>query len=246
MRKILIFGATSAIAEATARRFAAKGDALFLIARDAAKLEATAADLRVRGAAKIETVTMDALDYERHDVAIAGAADALGGLDVALIAHGSMPDQRSLETSFEAARLEIEVNALSIISLLTHLANRFERQGHGVIAVISSVAGERGRQSNYVYGASKAAVTVFLGGLRNRLHSKGVAVVTIKPGFVDTPMTAHLSKGGPLWASPARVARGIERAILRRRDVVYVPGFWAPIMWVVRAIPEALFKRLKL
>jgi decaprenylphospho-beta-D-erythro-pentofuranosid-2-ulose 2-reductase len=246
VRKILIFGATSAIAEATARRFAAKGDALFLIARDTANLAATAEDLRVRGAVKVETLVMDALDYDRHAAAITSASDTLGGLDVALIAHGTLPDQKGCEVSSEATRREIEVNALSTISLLTHLANRFEAQGSGIIAAISSVAGERGRQSNYVYGASKAAVTVFLGGLRNRLHTKGVAVVTIKPGFVDTPMTAHFAKGGPLWASPERVARGIERAILRRRDVVYVPAFWAAIMWLVRAIPERLFKRLKL
>lgn len=246
MRRVLLIGATSTIAEATARRFAAAGDALFLVARDAAKLDAVAADLRVRGAARIETLAMDALDYDRHAAAIEAAFAALGGLDVALIAYGTLPEQRDCEASFETTRHELDVNAVSVISLLTHLANRMEKEGHGTIAVISSVAGDRGRASNYVYGAAKGAVNLFLGGLRNRLYRRGVRVLTVKPGFVDTPMTAKFKKGGPLWAMPDRVARAIVRAIDRGKDVAYVPGFWAVIMWVIRAIPERLFKRLKL
>jgi decaprenylphospho-beta-D-erythro-pentofuranosid-2-ulose 2-reductase len=246
MRRVLLIGATSTIAEATARRLATAGDALFLVARDAAKLDAVAADLRVRGAARIETLVMDALDYDRHAAAIEAAFAALGGLNVALIAHGTLPEQGDCEASFETTRREIELNALSAISLLTHLANRMEKEGSGTIAVISSVAGDRGRASNYVYGASKGAVNLFLGGLRNRLYRRGVRVLTIKPGFVDTPMTAKFKKGGLLWATPDRVARDIVRAIDRGKDVAYVPAFWAVIMWVIRAIPERLFKRLKL
>jgi decaprenylphospho-beta-D-erythro-pentofuranosid-2-ulose 2-reductase len=131
------------------------------------------------------------------------------------------------------------------MSVLTHLANRFERQGFGTIAVISSVAGDRGRQSNYVYGAAKGAVSIFMQGLRNRLHPRGVQVLTIKPGFVDTPMTAAFPKG-ILWARPQQVARGICEAIEKKRDVVYLPWFWSPIMGVIRGLPEALFKRLRL
>ena len=126
------------------------------------------------------------------------------------------------------------------------LARCFEARGAGQLAVISSVAGDRGRQSNYVYGAAKGMVSLFLQGLRNRLFASGVHVLTIKPGFVDTPMTAHIKKGGPLWASPEQVAKGIVWAIDRRRDVAYVPGFWRPIMAVIRALPESVFKRLHL
>lgn len=245
MRKIMIIGATSAIAEATARLFARKGDRLFLVARNAERLHAMADDLRVRGADRVGTAVMDVLDYQRH-ADVAGEAEAeLDGLDTVLVAHGTLPDQEACQRSFEQTRHELEINCLSVISLLTHLANRFEAQRYGTLAVVSSVAGDRGRQSNYVYGTSKAAVTSFLQGLRNRLYPAAIHVLTVKPGFVDTPMTTRFSKG-PLWAKPETVAAGIYRAIERRRDVVYVPGFWRLVMLVIRAIPEPLFKRLKL
>jgi len=245
MRRILIFGATSALAEATARRFAKGGNGFFLVARDRGKLESVIDDLRVRGAAQVEGSVADARDFDRHQALVDDAFKALNGLDTALIAHGTLPDQRDCEKSFEAARQEFEINALAVMSLLTHLANRFERQGFGTIAVISSVAGDRGRQTNYVYGASKGAVSIFMQGLRNRLHSRGVHVLTVKPGFVDTPMTSTFSKG-VLWARPEHVAKGIYNAIEKKRDVVYLPWFWSPIMRVIRAVPESIFKRLKL
>jgi len=245
MRRILIFGATSALAEATARRFAQDGNRFFQVARDRVKLEALIDDLRVRGAAQVEGCVADARDFDRHQALVDDAFEALNGLDTALIAHGTLPDQRGCEASFQAARREFEINALGVMSLLTHLANRFERQGFGTIAVISSVAGDRGRQSNYVYGASKGAVSIFMQGLRNRLHSRGVRVLTIKPGFVDTPMTSAFDKG-PLWVRPDNVAKGIYDAIEKNRDVVYLPWFWSPIMGVIRALPEAIFKRLRL
>jgi len=245
MRRILIVGATSAIAEATARLFAQAGDQLLLAARDRAKLEIVGADLRVRGASQVELFELDVLDYAQHPVVLDEAVARLGGLDVLLVAHGTLPDQAACQASFDTARREFEVNALSVLSLLTHAANRFEPQRSGTIAVISSVAGERGRQSNYLYGAAKGAVSLFLQGLRNRLERQGVQVVTILPGFVDTPMTAAFPKG-PLWASPETVARDIERAIEKGRDVVYTPWFWRFIMLVIRLIPERIFKRLSL
>jgi decaprenylphospho-beta-D-erythro-pentofuranosid-2-ulose 2-reductase len=245
MRRILIFGATSALAEATARRFAIDGNSFFLVARDRGKLEAVADDLPVRGAAQVAAAVADALDFGRHQALVDEASEALSGLDTALIAHGTLPDQKACEQSFEAARREFEINALAVMSLLTHVANRFERQGFGTIAVISSVAGDRGRQSNYVYGAGKGAVSIFMQGLRNRLHSRGIHVLTIKPGFVDTPMTTAFRKG-ILWARPQQVAKGIYEAIEKKKDVVYLPWFWLPIMGVIRGLPEAIFKRLKL
>jgi short-subunit dehydrogenase len=245
MRRILIFGATSALAEATARLFATGDNSFFLVARDAAKLEAVADDLRVRGAAQVAAAVADALEFDRHQTVVKEACEALGGLDTVLIAHGTLPDQKSCEQSFETARREFEINALAVMSLLTHVANRFEGQGFGTIAVISSVAGDRGRRSNYVYGAAKGAVSIFMQGLRNRLHRRGVHVLTIKPGFVDTPLTAAFPKGF-LWARPQQVARGIHEAIEKKKDVVYLPWFWSPIMVVIRGLPEVIFKRLRL
>lgn len=245
MQKILIVGATSAIAEATARLWAARGDALFLVGRNAARLETIAADLRVRGAAAVGCFTMDATDSATHAAMLDGVTAALGGLDVALIAHGTLPDQNACEASVELTLQEIDNNGLSVVALATLLAARFEAQGHGTLAAISSVAGDRGRQSNYVYGAAKGMVSLFLQGLRNRLAKKGVQVLTIKPGFVDTPMTASFKKGA-LWAQPDDIARGILRAIEQRRDEVYLPGFWRLIMAIIRHIPERIFKRLSL
>jgi len=140
---------------------------------------------------------------------------------------------------------EFTTNCASVISLLRILADYFEQQRRGCIAVISSVAGDRGRQSNYVYGAAKGAVTVFLQGLRNRLYKSGVAVVTIKPGTVDTPMTAGMKKG-LLFASASSVGQGIYKAMLARKEVVYLPWFWRPIMFIIRSIPEPIFKKLSL
>ena len=245
MKKILIIGATSAIAEATARLWAARGAALFLGGRRAERLETIAADLRVRGAASVDCFAMDACDAAAQETMLRAAEKALGGLDVTLIAHGSLPDQKACEASVELTLKEIDTNALSVITLATRLAERFEKQGSGTLAVISSVAGDRGRQSNYVYGAAKGMVSLFLQGLRNRLARKGVQVVTIKPGFVDTPMTAAFPKGA-LWAKPETIARGIVRAVERGADEVYLPGFWRIIMLVIRHIPERVFKRMAL
>lgn len=245
MANICIVGATSAIAEATTRHFAARGDHLFLVGRSPDKLAMIADDMRVRGAAQVETFVLDVNDLDRHTEMLDAAEAAFGPLDVVLIAHGTLPDQRECEQSVAKTLEAFQTNAISTIALLTEIANRFEARGRGVIAVISSVAGDRGRQSNYVYGAAKGAVNIFTQGLRNRLAKKGVAVVTIKPGFVDTPMTAHLPKNA-LFASPEYVGARIFKAIERREDVVYVPWFWFIIMTIIRHIPERIFKRLNL
>ncbi len=248
LNRIAVFGATSAIASACARVFVAQGRHLFLVGRDPNKLEALVQDLRCRATQGqvIAAAQADLCDLSRHDALLGQAEEALGGLDAILVAHGTLSDQAACERSVALMAQEVHTNALSVASLLTLAANRFEAKGRGTIAAISSVAGDRGRKSNYVYGASKGFVTLFLQGLRNRLHAKGVRVVTLKPGFVDTPMTARFEKKGLLWASPERVARGIVRAMDRGADEVYLPWFWRPIMWVIRHIPERLFKRLSL
>ncbi|MFQ5576520.1 MAG: SDR family oxidoreductase [Anaerolineae bacterium] len=244
-RKVLVVGATSAIAQHTARLFAAAGDEIFLAGSNSDKLDAVANDLNVRGAPRVESFTLDLNDVDRHPDLLNRAVEALGGLDTVLIAHGTLSDQSACQQSVTRTTQELQTNFLSAVSLLTLLANRFEAQGYGTIAVISSVAGDRGRQSNYVYGAAKAGVSAFLQGLRNRLHRAGVTVITIKPGFVDTPMTAHLEKG-PLYVGPDVIARGIYRAIQTGQDVVYLPWFWWGIMAVIKHIPEEIFKKLNL
>lgn len=243
MRKVLIVGASSAIAEAVARLFAAQGDMLYLAGRRAEALEAIAADLRVRGAARAQTEVMDANTIERHAALLDNADAALGGLDTVLIAHGTLSDQAACQKSVALTFQELHTNALSVIALLTLVATRFEAQRSGTIAVISSVAGDRGRQSNYVYGTAKAAVSTFLSGLRQRLHKSSVHVVTIKPGFVDTPMTREFPKG-LLWAQPERVARDIVTAMEKGKDVVYTPGFWRVIILIIKSLPEKIFKSL--
>ncbi len=243
--RVLVVGATSAIAAETARIYAAYGARLFLTARNAERLEAVAADLRVRGASAVETAVLDVTDRARCEEAVERAWGAFGGLDVALVAHGVLPDQVRCQASVTATLATIEVNFISTVALLTPLANRFEAARHGCLAVITSVAGDRGRQSNYIYGAAKGGLDRFLEGLRNRLFPAGVAVVTLKPGFVDTPMTAGL-KQGPLFASAQRAGLAVYRAVERRRDIAYIPWFWRPIMAIIRALPEAAFKRLRL
>lgn len=245
MRKTLIIGATSAIAQATAKLFAESGDTLYLVGRDQSKLKIIADDLSVRGATNVFTEMLDVLDFDRHKVVIDSAIEKLDGIDLVLIAHGTLPDQKACEQSFEFTRKEIEINAMSVVSLLTKLANYFEQKKSGTIAVISSVAGDRGRQSNYVYGSAKGMVSVFLQGLRNRLYKSGVNVLTIKPGFVDTPMTIAFKKG-ILWSSPKKIAFGIFVAINKKRSIVYLPIYWRIIMSVINMIPEKLFRQLKL
>jgi short-subunit dehydrogenase len=247
MKKILVMGATSAIAEATARMFAQRGDALFLVGRKADVLEAMAADLRVRGAGTVGLQVMDANDFSGHEAMLNLAESTLGGLDVVLIAHGTLGDQKASEASVDMTLRELNTNGVSVVALLTLVANRFEQRRAGTIVVISSVAGDRGRQSNYVYGSAKALVTAFTSGLRNRLFPLGIPVITIKPGFVDTPMTAGIKKGGPLWAKPQQIAAGIVNAVDKgAATVLYLPWFWRWIMLIIRSVPESIFRKLKL
>jgi short-subunit dehydrogenase len=244
-QRVFVFGATSAIAMATQRLLCELGSSsFFLVGRHVDRLEAVASDLRARGASLVNTAAADLDDTASHPSLIAQGIEALGGMDLALLAHGVLGDQQRDEASYSATEAVLLTNVLSPISLLTWLANYCEREKHGSLAVISSVAGDRGRQSNYIYGASKAALTAFLSGLRNRLHSSGVQVLTIKPGFVATPMTAHM-KLGPLAATPEQVAAGIVKAIRKKRDVVYLPWFWRILLGIIKAIPERIFKGLK-
>ena len=193
-RKILVLGATSGIAEATCRIWAAQGASLFLVARNAEKLAAVAADLRTRGASYVDTAVADLDDTEKHPQLLSHAVNSLTGMDIAYLAHGILGDQAEGERDFNAAAQILYTNLMAPVSLLTWLANFCVQRRSGTLAVISSVAGDRGRKSNYVYGSSKAGLSAFLGGLRNRVDREGVTVLTIKPGPTRTAMTAGMPK----------------------------------------------------
>lgn len=244
-KRILIIGATSAIAEATARLYAAEAAHLYLVARDLAHLQAIAQDLKIRGAGTVLTGTLDVSELAAHAPVIDKAFSAFDGIDVTLIAHGTLPDQARCDTDASYALREFKINGTATIALAARISCKLDEQGSGTLAVISSVAGDRGRASNYLYGSAKAAVSTYLSGLRQRLNARGINVITIKPGFVDTPMTSNFKKG-PLWAKPELVAHGIVHAIDKNKAIVYLPWFWRWIMLVIKHIPTFVFRRIRL
>lgn len=242
MRRVVVFGASSAIAAEVVTTWAARGDRLHLVARDPQRLAAVAAGCK--GAAGVTTTTADFTDLERAASLVDEAAAALAGpIDLVFIAHGELGDQQRSEHDPAEAVRSLQVNLVSVVALLVPAAALLERQQAGAIAVITSVAGERGRPRNYTYGTAKGALNVYLQGLRSRLRPAGVAVTTLKLGPVDTPMTTHHQKNA-LFATRARAARDIVRAIDRRAGEVFVPWYWAFIMAIVRNTPEPLFQRL--
>jgi hypothetical protein len=244
-KNILIIGATSAIAEASARTWAAEGAQFYLIGRNPDKLALVSKDLESRGA-RVTAAELDVCDFGRHASALERAFQTLARVDVVLLAHGDLPDQARCEQSEAAALTALNVNAASVMSLLTLIANHMQRQRGGVIVVLGSVAGDRGRKSNYVYGACKALVATFMEGLAGRLRTCRVRVITIKPGFVDTPMTAHFKKG-LLWAKPESIAAIIHaKAASGASGTYYAPRFWWAIMAVIRSLPAAILYRLNI
>lgn len=244
--KLLIIGATSVLAQETAKIFAQDNASFVLVARNAEKLHMVAEDLRQKGAHKILEIVMNVNEFDRYASTLEQAVLTMGGLDIAFIAHGSASEQRSCEQNLDLLREDIQTNFVSTASLLMVIADFFERQQKGTIAVISSVAGDRGRRNQYIYASSKAALTVFLQGLRQRLYAAGVAVVTIKLGLVDTPMTSYLknSKRRILFTKPANVARSIYKAIKNKKEEIYLPWFWKYIMAAIKMIPESVFKKV--
>jgi short-subunit dehydrogenase len=242
---ILIVGATSAMAYEAAKCFAADGASLYLVARNAQKLSAVRDDLLVRGAQRVDSFVLDMTDITHHQELFDAAISALGGLDMLLLAYGSLEIQRELQASVERTVHSLTDNFVSPIAFLTIAANYFEERKAGCIAIIGSVAGDRGRQANYVYGAAKGGLHTFAQGLRNRLYKSGVRVLTIKPGPVDTPMTVTHKKN-PLFISAERAGKRIYKAMKGREDVIYLPWFWREIMTGLISLPEMIFKRTNL
>lgn len=244
-RKILIIGATSAIAQEVAKIYAEANDDLYLVARNELRLQSVANDLQLRCKGRVISHALDLNHVDQHATIIEHLTKEFGDLDIVLIAHGVLPNQTACEADFSETAASLQTNFLSVVSLLTLFANYFESKKKGSIAVITSVAGDRGRQSNYVYGTAKGALNIFLQGLSNRLAKSNVNVLTIKPGFVDTPMTRDYKKG-LLWTSPQFVAKKIVSAVDKKCSMIYVPFYWYYIMKVIKAIPEVLFRRLSL
>jgi short-subunit dehydrogenase len=242
---VLILGATSSIARHAAAALARRGRPLFLAARDAVELERMAADLRIRYGASIACEPFDAEDYDNHGAFFEEVLKRSGGLAGVVLTFGYLGEQERAARDFRECERVIARNFTGAVSVLNLCADYLESRRGGFVVAVSSVAGDVGRQSNYLYGAAKAGLNVYLQGLRNRLHLSGVRVVTIKPGFVDTPMTF----GRPrlfLVASPRTVGERIARAAERGNEVVYVPWFWHPVMLTLRLLPERLRKRMKL
>jgi short-subunit dehydrogenase len=238
--RVLILGATSAIAAEVAKIYAQRGARLHLVGRNSEKLASLLAALPPGSASSAQA---DFADLGRAAAIVHESIAALGGVDLALIAHGDLGDQLESERSFAAAEATIVANFTSVVALLVPLANHLETARTGTLGVITSVAGERGRPRNYTYGASKGALNVYLQGLRTRLVPAGVKVTTLKLGPVDTPMTREHRKH-LLFATPSGVARGIVAALDAGTPEVYLPRYWAAIMAAVRLVPERLFQAL--
>ena len=243
MQNVLIFGASSAIAAEVAELYARRGDRLHLVARNPDKLAAVAKRCEVGFGTVVTTANADLSLVEQNEALVKQAVLELGGVDVALIAHGDLGDQLESERSFAEAERILRINFTSVVSLLIPLANHMEAERPGRLAVITSVAGDRGRPRNYTYGAAKGALNIYLQGLRTRLYASGVSVTTLKLGPVDTPMTRDHRKT-PLFGKPAAVARDIVKAIDARTHEAYVPAYWRAIMPLVKGTPEGLFQRL--
>jgi len=247
-QKIVILGALSAIAEAAARQWAEQSAHLTLVGRDAARLDVVAADLRVRGATvKARTADLATCNPEEvFDQVVAG----LDRVDTVLLSYGILGDQSRAETSLEEAQRIVATNFTSAASWCLAVANVLEVQGHGTLIVVGSVAGDRGRASNYVYGAAKGGLALLVGGIAHRLARSGASAVVVKPGFVDTPMTAHVMKKGLLWTKPETIGKAIVRIASRARPpgraVVYAPFYWRWIMLAIRTAPTALFHKTRL
>lgn len=243
MKFVLIIGAGSGIAKATATQFAKAGFGLYLAGRNIEDLKKTASDLSIRYNITATALYFDVLVYETH-------VSFFTGLDpkpsVVITAAGLLGDQTEAQNDFSAAQRTLDTNLTGLVSILNIAANHFETEGKGSIIGISSVAGDRGRMKNYIYGAAKAGFTAYLSGLGQRLQKKGVFVMSVQPGFVKTKMLEGIETPKPLTADPDQVGKLIYNGWKARKPLIYTPGYWRMIMFVVRSIPERIFRKLDL
>ena len=243
MAYVLILGASSDVAIACGHEFAKNGYDLYLAGRDMTALKAHAADFQIRYQVKAQAIAFDALQFEQHP-AFYEALDPQPQITICVF--GLLGDQAESEKNWTDCKKVMDSNYTGAVSILNCVANDYEASKKGTIVGISSVAGERGRQSNYIYGSAKAGFTAYLSGLRNRLTSSRVHVVTVKPGFINTKMTESLKLPKPITAEPGHLGRAIFKAVKNRKNVIYVLPLWRLIMLIIRNIPEGIFKKLKL
>tara|TARA_R110000764_G_scaffold44666_1_gene100558 strand:- start:5272 stop:6012 length:741 start_codon:yes stop_codon:yes gene_type:complete len=246
MKRILIVGATSAISIACAKKWASEGSKFFLVGRNSERLDSVRLDLLSRGADSVSNYIMDINDIEAHEEMIEHGLIFLEQIDLFFNATGTLPNQYECSKNIKYLLKEFQGNALSVIALIALVANQLEKQKCGTIAIITSVAGDRGRPSNYIYGSAKAAVSIYCEGLRAQLFKNGVHLLDIKPGFIKTPMTKDLDFPEILISTPDKAAICIDKALKNNNNIVYVPGFWFYIMKVIKSIPTFIFKRLNL
>lgn len=244
-QRIVILGAASAIAESAARLWAARRTRLILVGRDQARLKSIAANLDTLGARETIVWPLDCATAAAA-VELDRMTQALGGLDILLLAYGVLGDQAELERDPAAAANLIQVNFTSAAAWCMATSAIFEKQRAGALLVIGSVAGDRGRRSNFVYGATKGGLARLVEGIAHKLAPLGARAIVIKPGFVDTPMTANIKTKGLLWATPDRVAEVIARAGYRGGPVVYAPAFWRFVMLIIRHMPSSIFNKLNI
>lgn len=243
MPNVLIIGATSDVAKATAYLYAREGYDLVLAARNKEAVQALSSDIKIRYEVEVVPLVLDLLKFDTHPKAIA-SLETLP--PITICCAGYLGEQEKAIHDWEETQRIIDTNYTGVVSVINLIAEQYEKKGQGTIAVLSSVAGERGRQSNYTYGSAKAGLSVYLSGLRNRLHASGVHVVSVKPGFIDTRMTENLPLPKPLTASPEQVAKAIYKAIRKKKNTLYVLWMWRYIMFIIKSIPESIFKKLKL
>jgi len=244
-QNVLIVGATSSLARAFANELAQRGTRLYLAARNLEEAERIRQDLTIRTGCEAWSGIFVADDYASHKSFVEQVHKTIGTSDGVCVAVGELGDQKISQTDFARAKSVIDSNYTGVVSLLTYVSAYLESRQKGFIIAIGSVAGDRGRRSNYVYGSAKAAIASYVQGLRHRLNQSGVLVMMVKPGFLDTKMTYGLVKG-PLVADVQSAAKDILAALDRNEMIVYVPWFWRYIMQIIRAIPERIFVKTKL
>lgn len=244
--KIIVLGATSEIAEAACVSLAADKASFLLVGRRADRLSSVADNLKVLGAADALVATADLASVDPVS-ALAEWAGQLGGVDAVLLAYGQLGEQEHLAADLAAARTLIDVNYASAAGWCLAAANMLEAQNKGLLIVIGSVAGDRGRQSNFIYGSTKAGLAALVAGIAHRLAPTGAHALNVKPGLVATAMTAHMERSGPLWSTPQIVGEAIAKAVRRPKSgVIYSPSFWKWVMMVIRLVPNFIFHRTKL
>lgn len=245
MKNLVIFGANSSIALEFAKLFASEKANFHLYARNLSKLEANKKELIARGAKSVQVAAFEATNIESHQQLIHQSFKDLGTVDIFFIAYGSLPNQKLCQEDSNISIHELNTNGVSVISILIFAANKMEVQGFGNITTITSVAGDRGRRSNYLYGSAKGMVSIFLQGLDHRFSNSDVHILDVKPGFVDTPMTSGLIKG-PLFSKPEKIAKIIKKRISKKSSFSYAPSYWYFVIKVIKLIPKFIFNRLKI